>query len=378
MGIGRFDWGSTRFDTLIHNGPSDKRLDVAIMGDGYAADEMTLFEQDVDSIIQSFHDIEPMKSYIKHFNFHRVNLISKQSGIDDRWQKPRFKAKSAVGAHFSFISPRRLVGWDWRAYQLARRARVPHDSILVVVNTPRRGGATRFWLTVGYASRNSEDFPRIMIHEAGHSIAKLMDEYTGEIPDLKFLDQVSIPNFLPFANTSTSAKNPPWKAWIEQETVCPTPLTDALPMGKVGAIQGAAYTECGAYRPTRDCMMRRHSQPFCPVCSEQWIKRIYRRSVIADERVPNEDFSAEIDTPVTFSADVIKPEHIKTKWNVRDQQGNWETRKESDSFTMFRTQFERSGIWTVECLLEDHNPKLRKPSVIRKTRQKLRWIVRIR
>lgn len=378
MGIGRYDWGETRFDTLVDNGPSAKRLDVAIMGDGYAAADMPLFNEDVNSIIRSFHEIEPMKSYIKHFNFHRINVISKQSGIDDRWQKPPFKAKSAVGAHFSIISPRRLVGWDWRAYQLARRSKVPFDSILVVVNTPRRGGATRFWLTVGYASRNSSDFPRIMIHEAGHSIAKLMDEYTGEIPDFKFLDQVSIPNFLPFANVSTSAKNPPWKAWIEEEMPCPTPLSDDLQLGRVGAIQGAAYTECGAYRPTRDCMMRRHSQPFCPVCSEQWIKRIYRRSPIADGRIPDEDMIGEVGKALTFGADVLKPAHIKTMWSVRTQQGDWEVRKETADYSMFRTSFDRPGIWTVECMLEDHNPRLRKPSVIRATRQKLRWIVRIR
>lgn len=377
MGIGKYEWGDTRFDTLVDNGDPKNRLDIAILGDGYARDEMALFEQDVDAVVASFHDVEPMKSYIKHFNFHRVNVISQQSGIDDRWQKPRFKAKSALGAHFSFMANRRLVGWDWRVWQVAKRAGVPFDSLLVIVNTPRRGGATRFWMTVGYASRNSSDFPRIMIHEAGHSVAKLMDEYTGEVPDFKFLDQKSIPNFLPFANVSTSAKNPPWKAWIAEDTVCPTPLTDDTPLGFVGAIQGASYTECGAYRPTRDCFMKRHSQPFCPVCSEQWIKRIYRRSTIADGGLPEGDFSAEINTPTTFNATVLKPEQIKTIWRVRDPLGIWTKGQETADFAPFQTQFDAHGQWTVECSLEDHSSKLRKPNVIRSTRQTLRWMVRV-
>ena len=37
---------------------------------------------------------------------------------------------------------------------------------------------------VAYASRNSSDFPEIMIHEAGHTIARLMDEYEGDLPDI--------------------------------------------------------------------------------------------------------------------------------------------------------------------------------------------------
>ena len=49
-----------------------------------------------------------------------------------------------------------------------------------------------------------------MIHEAGHAIAKLMDEYVEPmIPDAKFLQGKSWPNPLfMFANTTTNAKTP--------------------------------------------------------------------------------------------------------------------------------------------------------------------------
>lgn len=378
MGIGKYDWGETRYDTLVDNGSPDKRLDVAILGDGYAAHEMGMFNEDVDKIIGSFHDIEPMKSYAQHFNFHRVNVISRQSGVDDRWQKPAFKAKSALGAHFSFIAKRRLVGWDWRVRQVARRSGVPWDSLLVVVNTPRRGGATAFWLSIGYASRNSNDFPRIMVHEAGHSIAKLIDEYTGEVPDIPFLKGRSLPNVLPFANASLSAKRPPWKVWIEEETVCPTPFSVDMPLDCVGAVEGAFYTSFGTYRPTRNCMMRQHNQAFCPVCREQWIKRIYKRSPIADDQMPANDVACGVNEMRAFGAMVLKPEYIKTLWRVRTPEGEWQDRLNSAEFKSFTTSFPKPGLWTVECKLEDHNPMLRKPSVIASTRQKLRWAVRVK
>ena len=79
---------------------------------------------------------------------------------------------------------------------VATMAGVPWDQILVVVNAPRRGGATLATMTVAYASRNSSDFPRIMIHEAGHTIAGLIDEYKGDLPDVDFAKGWSLPNIL--------------------------------------------------------------------------------------------------------------------------------------------------------------------------------------
>ncbi len=378
MGIGRYKWGANRFDTLVDNGDPANRVDVAILGDGYAAEDMPLFYEDVDEIIACFQGIEPTTSYWKHFNFHRVNVISQQSGIDDKYQTPPVKHKSALGTHFSFISPRRLVGWDWRTKQVARRAGVPFDHLLVTVNTPRRGGATRFWLDVGYASRNSADFPRIMIHEAGHAIAKLIDEYTGEIPDIKFLDGRSLPNVLPFANASLSWRRPPWEHWLSDAVERPTPRTDATTLGDVGVFKGAFYTKYGTYRPTIDCMMRRHSQEFCPVCREQWIKRIYKMTNIADSHTPDRDLEAAVGESLSFSAETLRTEHIHTKWAIRDQRGNWQVKQVTDSFAPFAYKFSHVGRWTVECVLEDHNPMLKKASIIQATRQKLRWVVVVR
>ncbi len=377
MGIGKYDWGSNRYDTLVDNGDPEHRLDVAIIGDGYARDEMGMFEEDVQSIIDEFHRVEPIRTYAKHFNFHRINIISKQSGVDDRWSKPPIRAKSPLGSHFSFIAARRLVGWDWRVKQVANRSGVPWDSLLVVVNTPRRGGATRFSLSIGYASRNSSDFPRIMIHESGHSIAKLIDEYTGELPDFKFLNNRSFPNLLPFANSSTSYKKPPWKVWIDDKTPCPTPVDDGLPLDCVGAVQGSFYTNYGTYRPTRDCMMRRHSQPFCPVCREQWIKRIYRRTKIADRSLPDTELQAEVGKPVWLDAAVVKPEHIESRWLIFSPDHDWYDGPVTADFVRRSFTFNKRGEWLVICELEDHNPMLRKKNIIRGTRQILQWTINV-
>ena len=403
MGIGKFEWGETRYDTLVDNGHPDKRLDIAIMGDGYAADEMELYRKDVDTLIAAFREHEPTATYFNHLNFHRLNIIAPETGIYDRYNVPeraavpgkglvreaniflrrligKFpkRARSPLGSHFSVISPRRLVGWDWRVFQVANWSGAPYDSCLVIVNTPRRGGATRFWLTVGYASRNSSDYPEIMIHEAGHSIAKLNDEYVDPLfPNFGFLKGKRAPVYLPFANNATNPHKPKWHPWIEPDTTLPTQFHPDHIDDTVGAFEGATYTAYGVYRPTADCMMRRHSQPFCQICQEQYIKRIYRRSVIADERTPNVDPTVKVGERVRFSAEVIKPQHIKTIWRTRTPLGMWSNRQETADFAPTSLVFNEAGLWTVECILEDHSPKLRKPDVIRSTQQKLRWIVRV-
>lgn len=381
MGIGKVIWGNPRYETLVDHGDPRRRLDIAILGDGYTQEEMPLFYEDVNRIIQAFHEIEPMQSYIQHFNFHRVNVMSQQSGVDDRWQKPPVKRRSALGTHFSWLNERRLVGPDPWVQFVAWRAGVPWDSLLVVVNTPRRGGATLFTMGVGYASRNSSDFPRIMIHEAGHAIAKLADEYGGELPDIKLLRGRSLPNILPFANVSTNLKRPKWAAWLSQEVARgrPTPEENA-PFDCVGAFEGASYVNFGVYRAQPTCMMKRHSSDFCCVCQEQWIKRIYRRSPISDGFSPASGWGRPAlrvnpYTPLTFEAQVIHGEHIHTTWRISERfEREWQVRQFTTDYAPFTGRFV-PGHWLVECVLEDRNPKIRKPGVHRATRQRHRWWV---
>lgn len=380
--IGPFTWGTPRYTTLVDNGPPDKRLDVAILGDGYAAADMPLFEQDAATIVQAFHDIEPMRSYIRHFNFHRVDLVARQSGISDRYQKPPVRRASPLGTFFSPLSERRLVGPDPWVYWVANRSGVPWDSVLVVVNTPRRGGATLFTMGIGYASRNSSDFPRIMIHEAGHAIAKLMDEYVDPlVPDVKWLQGRSLPNFvLPFANVTTNGRRPKWADWVLPDVPCPTdPTADSCSAETIGAIEGASYVSFGAYRPTINCMMRQHSAPFCPVCQEQWIKRIYRRSPIADGFRPAQSpgdnpLIARAGEPVTLAADVLRPPHVRATWRVREGgRWGWDVYRIDYGYRDLTLAFDRPNTWAVELILEDRGPKVRKADVIRRSRQTFRW-----
>lgn len=368
-GIGAVQWGNSRYDTVVNHGDPKNRLDVAIVGDGYAAADMPLFDKDVEAIVNAFHTVEPIRTYWPHFNFHRINLISKTTGVNDCYQQPPIRTTSPLGTHFSFIDQRRLVGWDWRVWQVAKQSGVPFDALLVVVNTPRRGGATRFWMTVAYASRNSIDFPRIMIHEAGHSIAKLNDEYVDRLmPRWKWLRHLAkLPNLMPFANVSTNPKRPPWHRWLSAEKDAPN--------STIGCYEGASFMPYGLYRPAPTCLMREHQAPFCPICQEQWIKRIYLHSPIADGRDPDGDQSIGVGGFISFNATCLRHEAIETIWRIRDPNGIWKEVQKTADYKPFRCRFNHAGRWIIRCDLSDRSSRLRQSSVIKRSAQKILWAI---
>ena len=382
------DWGRPRFTTLMKNGPSSNRLDVAIIGDGYTADQQEMFNKDAQEVVDEFARVEPMRTYIKHFNFHRINVISEESGAIDPHVDPPAKPKTALRTFFSPIAERRLIGPDPWVMLVATRSGAPWDKLLVIVNTPRRGGATLFSMTVGYASRNSSDFPRIMIHEAGHTIAKVIDEYTGELPDIDFAKDWSLPNILPWPNVDTNAKRPKWWRWLTPGVELPT-TDSASNRNKVGAFQGAAYENFGVYRPQSTCMMRRHSSNFCVVCAEQWLRAIYKRSKIADGFLPKfqrpqPPLVRDAGRSITFRAKVIRREGIKSTWRTkRLEHRNWRRRKQTDDYSDFRVRLPANKLlgepvptaWAVECLLEDSTERIRTPAIRRLARQSHVWYV---
>ena len=382
------DWGEPRYTTLVENGPSSNRLDVAILGDGYTADQQAMFNKDAQAVVDEFARVEPIRTYFKHFNFHRVNVISEESGAVDPHVDPPAKPKTALGTFFSPLAERRLIGPDPWVMLVATRSGVPWDRLLVIVNAPRRGGATLFSMTVGYASRNSSDFPRIMIHESGHVIAKLMDEYTGELPDIDFAKDWSLPNILPWPNVDTNAERPKWWRWLTPGVELPTPNVFGN-RDKIGAFQGAAYEDFGVYRPQLTCLMRRHRSDFCAVCSEQWLRAIYKRSKIADSfspefQLPQPPLLRDAGHPITFEAGVIRREGIQTTWRTkRLDHSTWRRRKQTPDYSDFRVSLPRNTLlgrpiptaWAVECILEDNTDKIRTPSIRRLSRLSHVWHV---
>src|ERR1700674_395322 len=80
--LGPADASAEPFETIINNGNSQNRVDLAILGDGYTAAELQKYKNDVQTFVQGFFAQDPFHEYQNYFNVHRIDVTSNQSGAD--------------------------------------------------------------------------------------------------------------------------------------------------------------------------------------------------------------------------------------------------------------------------------------------------------
>jgi hypothetical protein len=167
-----------------------------------------------------------------------------------------FKAK------FSDGEVSRVIEVDQAAAQKILDDYLPHMSAraIVVANSSAYGGsgsaASAFSLEKDWSAH-------ICIHELGHSHFGLADEYV--------VGGYSNPGVPVEPNVSADFNRPAlkWAAQVAADTPLPTwrEGDPAPPTDRLGAFQGAKYTD-GYWRAAFDCKMNHVEHPtFCPVCS---------------------------------------------------------------------------------------------------------------
>jgi hypothetical protein len=189
-------------------------------------------------------------------------------------------------------------------------SQAPYDALVILVNGQTYGGGGIFNL---YSTAAAESLwaPYVFVHELGHHLAGLADEYfTSE----SAYAPAGADRPEPWEVNATALHEPAalkWKDLVAVGTPLPTPWDldgyvawqkdvqterkrlraerrpeaemDALftrekaqataflrkqaSWGKVGAFEGANYEAKGYYRPELDCIMfSRNDVPFCSVC----------------------------------------------------------------------------------------------------------------
>jgi hypothetical protein len=150
----------------------------------------------------------------------------------------------------------------WKMNEIADDA--PYDAILIIANSKKYGGGGIYNF---YAVVNSDgtysDY--VVVHELGHSIAGLGDEY--------YDSEVSVRDFYPEGvepvepNLTTLVDfDQKWKDMLSAD--CPIPTPDTKEYNNVlGVFEGGGYVAKGVYRPWRACTMKEKAyNGFCPVC----------------------------------------------------------------------------------------------------------------
>jgi len=257
------------FELIFGNGDYQKAVDIAIIAEGYTETEMDKFMNDANRMTNHFINTPPFSAHKEKFNFYAIKSVSKESGTDlpgeNIWKE------TAVNSRFyTFGSERYLTTLSYHQ-SMDLLNHIPHEQILILVNTNKYGGGGVF-NHFSVVSSNHFLSEIVFTHEFGHAFGGLADEYYSsstayvEHPDLSVeLIEPNITNLIEFDKK--------WKHMILDTTPIPTPDTQTYD-NQIGVFEGARYLSKGIYRPVRNCRMKSNHAEFCPVCQDVLVKMI--------------------------------------------------------------------------------------------------------
>jgi len=303
--------------TVIRTGPSSNRLDIVFLGDGYRATEMEKFDRDVRTFAEHLLTTPPYAAYRHAINVHKVNVISRDSGID-RPSLGLFR-DTALDLTFDFEGvPGAVYAPAESEYKIYRAAAlVPEaDLIVVLVNESDLGGSSGPLKNISVVTTHAWG-PELLLHELGHSFAFLADESDG--PAAPPMREPSKANVTLQSTREGLQRVGKWDHWIED-----APSPSKSPTG-VGLFEGGLGASRGVFRPAQTCKMRALGRPFCPVCAEQHVLRLYFyiRPIEAVSPSPTAPLSAhEIATDaLIFRVIPLEPSPamLRIEWFVDDR-----------------------------------------------------------
>ena len=292
---------------LHEAGDPGRKLDLLILGDGYTTAERGKFERDARRLMRVLFATSPFKERERDINVWGLVPPAPQSGVSRPSQG--IHRRTPVGATYdAFDSERYILTFDNRAFRDIA-ANAPYDVVEILTNSATYGGGGIYGLYSTVAA-DSVWAPYIFIHEFGHHLAALADEYyTSDVAYLPATDRVE-----PWEPNVTALLDPAtlkWRNLVKPGTPVPTPWPkekyeddsrttqerrrriraenrpesemdalfreqmahDTALLGgsphahEVGAFEGANYEARGFFRPQVDCIMfTRDEVPFCAVC----------------------------------------------------------------------------------------------------------------
>jgi hypothetical protein len=318
-----------RIYSSLYSGDPNTKADIAIIGEGYTADEDQKFQDDLKRFTEVFFLAEPCKSNKNKFNIRGVLKPSADSGIDE--PRAGIDKNTSLSASFNTMGSERYVLTEDNQSLRNIAGHVPYDAIYIMVNHSRYGGGGIYNFYCVYTSDNI-DSNYLMVHEFGHSFFGLADEYyTSSTAYNDFYPTDYEPNE-PNITAMKDPDNVKWKHLLSDDIDIPTPwlktqydsidlqwqkqrseMNDAIAVlqkngasedevakaktsydvksaqrntavqryldsskfaGKVGVFEGAGYASTGLYRPSINCIMFTRTDYFCPVCQEAMLKVI--------------------------------------------------------------------------------------------------------
>ncbi|PTN08122.1 M64 family metallopeptidase [Mangrovibacterium marinum] len=255
---------------VMENGPHAEKVDLVFLAEGYQADEMDKFQQDIKRLTDYLFAMKPYDKHKQDFNLYAVLVPSAESGTDVPG-KGVYKNTAFNSNFYTFDEARYLTSKDLKAIHDAASGAV-YDQLYVLVNSDTYGGGG-FYNYLNLTTVDNERSPQVFVHEFGHGFAGLADEYYSSSVAYDEFYNRKVEPWEPNITTLVDFDRK-WKSMIEADIPQPTPRV-ARYDGVVGLFEGGGYAEKGIYSPVMDCRMKTNEAPgFCPVCSRAIEKAI--------------------------------------------------------------------------------------------------------
>ena len=265
------------FKYIKKGGDSRDCIDVAIISEGYTAQEKEKFYRDAQISADEIMSYAPFNQFGDRFNYVALFVPSDETGVSIPnkfiWKE------TALRSHFdTFYMDRYLTTLNiFRLHDYL--SIVPYEHIIILANTSNYGGGGIYNSYVLSAASNEWHKP-VVVHEFGHSFGALADEY---FYDDEIMAQYS-KEFEPWEQNITTLSDfkSKWQDMLAPDNQIVTKAMqgpDYLKKlskedYKVGLYEGGGYQSVGVYRPYPTCRMRDNTfAQFCPVC-ERAIQRI--------------------------------------------------------------------------------------------------------
>jgi hypothetical protein len=288
------------------NGDPALKVDLLFLGEGYARREQKKCEIDMRRLTAGMFSYSPFKERRSDFNVWGICAPSPDSGVSH--PASGVHRNTLYGTQFDvFGEDRYALSFDNRAIR-TMASFAPYDVMGIVMNSNQYGNGGIFGL---YATV-SIDYPSaipVFVHEFGHHIADLGDEYYFNADVAYSPANTRVEPWQPNITALLDPHHVKWQELVESGTPLPTPwpkdcyenslrdssrlvanlraekrpadeieearksarqaaqhcLSSGTYADKVGAFEGALYETKGYYRPQQKCIMISGDQ-FCAVC----------------------------------------------------------------------------------------------------------------
>ncbi|MEV4434647.1 M64 family metallopeptidase [Streptomyces sp. NPDC049585] len=357
--------GDGAVTSIVDNGPIGSKLDVVFIGDGYTAGQQQAFHDAVRTKWAKMSAVEPYASYKNLFNVWAVDAVSQDSGVSGDPAQGVVK-NTALNSAFFCDGVERLLCVDTGKVETYAAKAPAADLVVVLANSTKYGGAgyNDVKSQVGYdgiatASSNNDKSDQVAVHETGHSLGKLADEY-------QYDGYGTYGGAEPWeTNITKSATGAKWSRWAGQTS------PDG---GTVGAYEGGGYYPKGIYRPTENSIMRSLGREFNLPGREAMIAGFYRHASViapADGTTGNGD---HVGRNARIAVREGAPATTSLYWYVDGHEVSWARNRTAVTPRTLGVPADGGTHWVTAWAL-DQNTAVRDPAVAKTMRTALRWQV---